>query len=92
MITALDHIAIAVPDLEKAIKRFMEDFGLTFEGTEDVKVRKRLPRFSHCPPPASSWFIRLTAKGQLPNISRKSRAAFTTCVFAPMTLKPMSRA
>ena len=25
MITALDHIAIAVPDLEKAIKRFMED-------------------------------------------------------------------
>lgn len=36
MITALDHIAIAVPDLERAIKRFMEDFGLPFEGTEDV--------------------------------------------------------
>ena len=31
MITALDHIAIAVPDLEAGIKRFLEDFGLTFE-------------------------------------------------------------
>ena len=29
MITALDHIAVAVPDLEKAIKRFIDDFGLT---------------------------------------------------------------
>ena len=36
MIVALDHIAIAVPDFEKAIKRFMEDFGLRFDGTEDV--------------------------------------------------------
>ena len=27
MITALDHIAIAVPDLDKAIKRFLDDFG-----------------------------------------------------------------
>ena len=36
MITALDHIAIAVPDLERAIQRFLEDFGLPFEGTEDV--------------------------------------------------------
>ena len=36
MITALDHSAIAVPDLERAIRRFMEDFGLPFEGREDV--------------------------------------------------------
>ncbi|GIR83102.1 MAG: hypothetical protein CM15mP84_08500 [Cellvibrionales bacterium] len=27
MITALDHIAIAVPDLERAVARFLEDFG-----------------------------------------------------------------
>ena len=40
MIIALDHIAIAVPDLERAIKRFMEDFGLNFEGTEDVEAAK----------------------------------------------------
>ncbi|KZZ14415.1 methylmalonyl-CoA epimerase [Oleiphilus sp. HI0079] len=37
MITGLDHIAIAVPDLEKAIQRFAEDFGLTFKGKEDVE-------------------------------------------------------
>jgi len=36
MIVALDHIAIAVSDLEGAINRFLEDFGLTFEGTEAV--------------------------------------------------------
>ena len=28
MITGLDHIAIAVPDLEAAIERFMTDFEL----------------------------------------------------------------
>ena len=38
MIVALDHIAIAVPDLDKAISRFLDDFGLTFEGQEDVKI------------------------------------------------------
>jgi len=37
MITGLDHIAIAVPDLSKAIKRFAEDFGLDFKGQEDVE-------------------------------------------------------
>ena len=36
MITALDHIAIAVPDLEGAIARFLEDFGLQHDGNEAV--------------------------------------------------------
>ncbi len=36
MIVSLDHIAIAVPDLTRAIERFMNDFGLPCEGTEDV--------------------------------------------------------
>lgn len=36
MITRLDHIAIAVPNLEAAIRRFSEDLGLPLEGTEDV--------------------------------------------------------
>ena len=45
MITALDHIAIAVPDLEKSIKRFMEDFQLDFEGTEDVAAAKTSTAF-----------------------------------------------
>ena len=34
MITALDHIAIAVPDLEGAIARFLEDFGLQHDAIE----------------------------------------------------------
>ena len=45
MIVGLDHIAIAVPDLEKAISRFMEDFGLTFKGQEDVENAKTSTAF-----------------------------------------------
>lgn len=52
MITALDHIAIAVPNFEAAIKRFMEDFGLPFEGTEDVLAAKT--KTSFFPLPATS--------------------------------------
>lgn len=50
MITALDHIAVAVPDLENAIKRFMEDFGLPFNGTEDVESAKTSTAFFPLPP------------------------------------------
>jgi methylmalonyl-CoA/ethylmalonyl-CoA epimerase len=45
MIIGLDHIAIAVPDLEKSIARFMEDFGLTFKGREDVAAAKTSTAF-----------------------------------------------
>ena len=64
MITALDHIAIAVPDLDKAIKRFMEDFGLPFEGTEDVEaarveVLRRLATHPDIAPAAARKWRRL---------------------------------
>lgn len=36
MLTRLDHIAIAVPDLGAAIHRFCQDFGLSLAGREDV--------------------------------------------------------
>lgn len=36
MITRLDHIAIAVPDLAEALRRFCDDLGLVLEGQEDV--------------------------------------------------------
>lgn len=49
MITSLDHIAIAVPDFEKAVKRFMEDFGLSFDGTEDVPSAKTKTAFFSLP-------------------------------------------
>ncbi len=45
MITGLDHIAIAVPDLHKAIERFAEDFGLDLKGTEDVPEAKTSAAF-----------------------------------------------
>jgi methylmalonyl-CoA/ethylmalonyl-CoA epimerase len=50
MITALDHIAIAVPDLERAIERFMSDFGLPFDGTEDVTAARTRTAFFPLPP------------------------------------------
>ena len=46
----LDHIAIAVPDLQGAIKRFLEDFGLPFEGTEDVESAQTSTAFFPLPP------------------------------------------
>ena len=49
MIVALDHIAIAVPDLSAAIKRFMEDFGLTYSGSEDVASAKTSTAFFPLP-------------------------------------------
>lgn len=36
MIRRLDHVAIAVPDLAAAIRRFSEDLGIALGGTEDV--------------------------------------------------------
>jgi methylmalonyl-CoA/ethylmalonyl-CoA epimerase len=36
VITGLDHIAIAVSDIDAAIARFLEDFGIPMSGREDV--------------------------------------------------------
>ena len=49
MIVALDHIAIAVPDLDAAIRRFLDDFGLTFHGTEDVEPAQTTTAFFPVP-------------------------------------------
>ena len=64
MITGLDHIAIAVPDLEAAIQRFMTDFGLEYEGTEEVEAAKPLPRFFRCRPRVSSWCTHYEVRAQ----------------------------
>jgi len=45
MIVGLDHIAVAVPELERAVRRFAEDFGCRFEGTEDVAEAKTTTAF-----------------------------------------------
>jgi methylmalonyl-CoA/ethylmalonyl-CoA epimerase len=49
MIAALDHIAIAVPDLGKAVKRFIEDFGLEFERIEEVASAQTATAFFPLP-------------------------------------------
>ena len=49
MITHLDHIAIAVPDLAAAIARFADDFGLTLSGTEDVATEQTATAFFPIP-------------------------------------------
>ncbi len=65
MITALDHIAIAVPDLEKAIKRFLEDFGLTYEGTEDVAAAQTSTAFFPLPPTSIELVHPLEGQGPI---------------------------
>lgn len=65
MITALDHIAIAVPNFEAAIKRFMEDFGLPFEGTEDVQAAKTTTAFFPLPPTSIELVHPLNGEGPI---------------------------
>ncbi len=45
MIRRLDHIAIAVPDLARAIQLYSEDLGLTLAGTEDVPTESTSTAF-----------------------------------------------
>lgn len=45
MITGLNHIAIAVPNFEEAIERFLLDFGLNYKGIEDVEAAKTKTAF-----------------------------------------------
>ena len=71
MITALDHIAVAVPDLEKAIKRFMEDFQLPMEGTEEVEAAKTSTAFFPLPPTHIELVHPLRGEGPIANYLEK---------------------
>lgn len=65
MIVALDHIAIAVPNLERAIARFAEDFGLTFKGREDVPSAKTATAFFPLPPTSIELVHPLNGEGPI---------------------------
>lgn len=65
MITGLDHIAIAVPDLERAIRRFMEDFGLACEGTEEVESARTTTAFFPLPPTSIELVHPLRGEGPI---------------------------
>jgi methylmalonyl-CoA/ethylmalonyl-CoA epimerase len=45
MIRRLDHVAIAVSDLEAAIRRFSEDLGVPLAGREDVPTESTATAF-----------------------------------------------
>lgn len=64
MITRLDHIAVAVPDLAEAIRRFTEDLGLPLAGTEDV--RAAATRTAFLPLPATRIELIQPLDGQGP--------------------------
>ena len=65
MITALDHIAIAVPDMKKAIERFVDDFGLDFKGSEDVEMAKTSTAFFPLPPTSIELVHPLRGEGPI---------------------------
>jgi pyruvate/2-oxoglutarate dehydrogenase complex dihydrolipoamide acyltransferase (E2) component len=54
MITALDHIAIAVPDLEQGDQALHRRFRPALRGQEDVEAAKTRRRSSRCRPRISS--------------------------------------
>jgi methylmalonyl-CoA/ethylmalonyl-CoA epimerase len=45
MIKSLDHVAIAVPELDEAIRRFAEDLGVTLDHVEDVPAAQTTTAF-----------------------------------------------
>ena len=65
MITRLDHIAVAVPDLQKAIERFANDFGLQLDGTEDVETANTQTAFFNLPPTSIELVHPLNGKGAI---------------------------
>ncbi len=71
MIVALDHIAIAVPDLDKAIARFAEDFGLEFKGREDVEAAKTSTAFFPLPPTSIELVHPLNGEGPIAKYLQK---------------------
>ena len=88
MITGLDHIAIAVPDLEAAIERFMTDFQLDYEGTEPVEAAKTSTAFFPLPPSSIELVHPLRGEGPIANISKNAEAAFITFASEPTTSTP----
>ena len=65
MIVGLDHIAVAVPDLAEAIRRFTEDLGLELAGTEDVPSAQTRTAFVPLPATRIELVHPLDGKGPI---------------------------
>lgn len=80
MIVALDHIAIAVPDLEKAIARFADDFGLEFKGRENVVSAQTSTAFFPLPPTSIELVHPLDGEGPIAKyLEKKSGGMHHLC-------------
>lgn len=71
MIRRLNHIAIAVPDLQAAITRLAEDLGLTLEGTEDVVAASTSTAFFPIPGTRIELVHPLQGKGPIAGFLEK---------------------
>jgi len=71
LIVGLDHIAVAVPDLAEAIRRFTEDLGLELAGTEDVPSAQTRTAFVPLPATRIEIVHPLEGKGPIQTFLEK---------------------
>jgi len=90
MITALDHIAIAVPNLEQSIKRFMDDFGLDFQGQEDVTDAKTSTAFFPVPATSIELVHPLNGEGPIANYLDKRQLHIAQTMYEEKRLPNMA--
>lgn len=57
----LDHVAIAVPDLQDAVRRWTEDLGFALSGTEDVASAQTATAFLPATSPTHTARVELVA-------------------------------
>lgn len=80
MITRLDHIAIAVADLDKAIIRFLDDFGLDYKGKETVQTAQTETAFFPIPGTQIELIHPLDGKGPVQkHIERRGEGLHHLC-------------
>jgi methylmalonyl-CoA/ethylmalonyl-CoA epimerase len=89
MIVALDHIGIAVPDLEKAIQRFVRDFGLNCAQLEDLVAAKTTAALF--PLPATSIELLHPLNGEGPIAKFLEKVDCIICVSVQTILKRISK-
>lgn len=66
MIVGLDHVAIAVDQLDPAVRRFVEDLGLALRGVEDVPSAETRTAFLPVPGPTTVELVApLDGKGPI---------------------------
>jgi methylmalonyl-CoA/ethylmalonyl-CoA epimerase len=71
LIVGLDHIAVAVADLDDAIRRFTEDLGIALAGTEDVPSAQTRTAFLPLPATRIELVHPLDGKGPIQGFLEK---------------------